>query len=133
MPRAGWKSVQALDRRAVDDKLTVPERRTAETRQDAVLDIGEDLELFPKLSAVPLGDRFLRPLEQVAVPQRTVVRCNRRNASEDVVGTMAIGQRGVQSLPHRIRATAVRRPVDRDEQTFHSARESVVTTGCDGR
>jgi hypothetical protein len=54
--------VQALNNRTVHDELAVAERSAIRTREDAVLDIGEDLKLFPKLTAVSSEYRLRRPL-----------------------------------------------------------------------
>ena len=50
--------IQALNDRAVHDELAIAEFRAIRAREDAVLDIGEDLKLLPKLTAESSGEEL---------------------------------------------------------------------------
>src|SRR5690348_222256 len=84
--------VQTLNHGAVHDKLAIAELRAVRACEDTVLDIGEDLELLPELTAISSRYGLRRPLIEVAVPERAVVRRDRGDSTEDVVRAIAVRQ-----------------------------------------
>ena len=86
-------SIQPLGDRAVDDERARTEPRTTGTGQNPILDQCQDAEFFCLQASKASGDRVLRPLVRLGLPQWAVVGGNGGNAAQHIVGTMAIGER----------------------------------------
>jgi len=99
-------SVQALSDRAVDGETGAPKWYSARAGDQAVLHEGKNLELFAHLAAEAVVDCVLCPFEELGVPSRAVIKSDRWNSTEDVVGAMAICKIRRQTLPQRIVAPA---------------------------
>src|SRR5687767_5099848 len=95
-------SQQAKHHRTVDDEARRAEFDALQPLGEAALDNAEDLELFSELRAIAGVDGLLRPLVEIGVPHRAVVERDRRNATEYVVRTEAVGQRSEQALALRV-------------------------------
>src|ERR1700751_3717271 len=112
-----YRLTQSLDDWAIDGEAGAAERRSSRSSGDqAVLRVGENLELFTQLLAIALGNGLFSPRVQVRVPGRAVIESECRNPSQCVVRPVSIVQVSRESLTLRIITTF--RAVGGDEDAF---------------
>src|SRR6266436_2283182 len=99
-------SVEALSNWAVDGEPGAPKWCPTRAGDQAVLHEGENLELLARLAAKAVVDCVLCPLKQLGVPSWAVIQRDRRDSTEDVVGSVTICQIRRQTLPQWIVAPA---------------------------
>jgi hypothetical protein len=104
-PKASWDyverlwSVETLSNWAVDGEPGAPKWSPTRAGDQAVLHEGENLELLAHLAAKAVVDCVFCPLKQLRVPSWAVIQRDRRDSTEDVVGSGAISQIRRQALP----------------------------------
>src|SRR5271154_7532338 len=95
--------VEPLDNRTVNREASAAERLCSRSSGDqAVLRVGENLELFTQLLAEAVFNCIVSPRVQIRVPGRAVIESKRWNSSQSVVRPVPIGQVSRQSLTLRI-------------------------------
>ena len=93
-PKASWdydessRSVETLSNWAVDGEARTPKWRSTRAGNQAVLNEGENLELFAHLTTEAIIDCVFCPLKELGVPSRAVIQRDRWNSPEDIVRTM---------------------------------------------
>ncbi len=122
---------QALNGRAIDDEPRRSKPRPSGPGQESAFNQTQNLKLLAQLGAVALRDRVRGPFIQVDIPQRAIVEGDRRNAAESVIRTVSIQEQGEESLPLRIVAGALKRPVHPDEEALDSAGKAIVMPNGD--
>src|SRR5580700_8392589 len=119
-------SIETLNNRTIDGEPRATERRSARTGDQTVLHEREDLEFLAQLPTIALLDRLSRPCVQLSVPCRAVIESDRRDAAENIVWPMPIGQIRRQTLPQRVVAGSGFRSVGRDKDAFDRTCEGIV-------
>src|SRR3954466_14532020 len=120
--------IETLNDRAIDGKSRATEGRAAWPGNQTVLHKGEDLELFPELSAETAVNRILRPCIQLGIPCRAIIESDRRDTTKNIVGPEAIRQVRGQSLAKWVAAGAGFRSVGRNKDALDGTREAIVVT-----
>src|SRR5258708_2203017 len=86
--------IESLNDRTIDGELAARERRSSRSRKQAILDQRQNLELFTQLAPVSFVDRILGPLEQLRIPDWTVIQGIGRDSANHVVRPKPVRQVG---------------------------------------
>src|SRR5260370_21802059 len=92
--RARGKLVEALNDRTIDGEVAARERGSGRSRKQAILNESQNLELFTQLAPISLVDCILRPLEQLSIPDWTVIQGIGRYSANDIVRPKTVRQVG---------------------------------------